>query len=347
MKSTSAPIAPPQRWERPEIFDAEPGHWKKQLAGKNLRVAAKGDATGLKAMLAAHPDFINKRGPHGRTLLWEATRAGRMPAVKFLVERGANVNLTGCYNSETHVQVTPYCAARYYRRDAIADYLWTHGSGLDIFRAAYRGKQKQVEEALSKQPDLLNAEDPFDEIYFIPLLSFAVAGGHADLSKFLIERGASVEPYSAQLLYLAAKASRLDLIELLVGYGAEVGAMDSGTYIAVNDLNILRFLLDHGAPVNQIGKNGFPPLIYLARGDKCERPDKLTLLLDHGANVNAIGPRSKTALHYAAAGGHANVVRLLLNRGADATLKDDDGETALDLARAAEKTDTATLLAAR
>lgn len=339
MKSKSAStITPaPQRWERPEIFHVEPGHWKKQLAGKCLSVAAKGDVSALKTMLKDHPDFLNKRGPHGRTLLWEATRSGRMTAVKYLVERGADVNLTGCYNSETHVQVTPYCAARYYRRDDIADYLWANGSKLDIFRAAFMGEQPHVARFLAKNPDLLNAEDPCDEIYCIPPLSFAVAGGHVELTEFLIECGAAVTQYSAQLLYLAARANRRDLVDLLAVHGAAVSTMDSGSLIDVNDLDLMRYLLDHGVPVNQIGKNDFPPLIFLARGDKSERPDKLTLLLDYGADVNAIGPHGKTALHYAAAGGHTRVVKLLLDRGADATLKDDDGETALDLARLAEK----------
>jgi ankyrin repeat protein len=333
-----------QRWERPEIYSVEPGHWKKQLAGKYLSVATKGDVPALKTLLKDHPEFLNKRGNHGRTLLWEATRSGRLTAVKFLVERGADVNLTGCYNSETHVQVTPYCAARYYRRNDIAEYLWTNGSKLDVFRAAFLGEQARVEKHLAKNPELLNAEDPGDEIYFIPLVSFAVAAGHADLTGFLIDQGANIAPYSAQLIYLAAKASRMDLVELLTAHGADVRAMDSSSFVAVNDLDLMRYLLEQGAPVNQMGKNGFPPLIFLARGDKSERPDKLALLLDFGADVNAVGPKGKTALHYAATGGHSGLVKLLLDRGADATLKDDDSETALDLARATGKTATAALL---
>lgn len=135
-----------QRWERPEIFDFEPGHWKKQLAGKYLSVAAKGDVKALRTLLQEHPEFLNKGGPHNRTLLWEATRNGRTEAV-------------------------------------------------------------------------------------------------------------------------------------------------------VPDLEHMRYLLDHGAPANRTGKNGFPPLIYIARGDKGEHPDKLQVLLDYGADVNAAGPNGRTALH--------------------------------------------------
>lgn len=42
-----------------------------------------------------------------------------------------------------------------------------------------------------------------------------------------------------------------------------------------------------------------------------------------GANVNMRGPEGETALHLAAAGGHHEVVKFLLNEGADADIQDD------------------------
>ena len=68
-----------QRWTKP--LDVEPGHWKKQLPQKRLKVAAKDDVEGLRALLAANSLDLNRRGPHGRTLLWEAVRAGKEAAV--------------------------------------------------------------------------------------------------------------------------------------------------------------------------------------------------------------------------------------------------------------------------
>src|SRR4051794_26582548 len=93
---TPAPV--PQRWERP--LDVPPGFWKRQLASKYLSIASRGDVTALNDLLAEHPDFLNKRGPHGRTLLWEATRRGRLAAVQWLVEQGADPDAMGAYNSE-------------------------------------------------------------------------------------------------------------------------------------------------------------------------------------------------------------------------------------------------------
>ena len=41
----------------------------------------------------------------------------------------------------------------------------------------------------------------------------------------------------------------------------------------------------------------------------------------------------QTALHYGATNGHADVVRVLLRRGVDISIRDANGNTAFDLAR--------------
>jgi ankyrin repeat protein len=337
----------PQRWVRPEVFHVEPGHWKKQLPAKQREPAKRGDVAELARLLREHPEFLNKRGSHGRTLLWEAARTGKLAAVVLLAEAGADVNATGCYNGETLVQITPYCAARYYRRPVVADYLATHGSTTDIFRAAFLGDQGRVEQELTAQPERLNAEDPHDDLYYTPLLSFAVAGGHTDLARALIQRGAEVTRYSAQLVHLATRSGRRDLVELLFGSGADPRTLGVGVFVEASNIDLLEYLLKRGVSPNRPADGGTPPLVYVARGDKGERPDRIALLLDHGAEINAAGTNGKTALHYAATAGHNRVVQLLLDRGADPALADNVGRTALGLARAAGKLATGELLESR
>ncbi|KAG8741606.1 hypothetical protein FRC12_015613 [Ceratobasidium sp. 428] len=63
----------------------------------------------------------------------------------------------------------------------------------------------------------------------------------------------------------------------------------------------------------------------------------LQLLLDGKPSlVNARDEFEYTPLHLAADRGHLNVVRLLLSRGADTSLKDQDGDTALEIATVAK-----------
>jgi hypothetical protein len=76
-----------QRWERPLDFPS--GFWKRQLPTKHLEIAGRGDIASLEKLLTEHPEFLNKRGAHNRTLLWEAVRRGKLAMVKWLVECGA------------------------------------------------------------------------------------------------------------------------------------------------------------------------------------------------------------------------------------------------------------------
>ena len=62
------------------------------------------------------------------------------------------------------------------------------------------------------------------------------------------------------------------------------------------------------------------------RNDHC---DVVKLLLEKGANVNKDNGRGMTTLMFAATHGHLDVVRLLLGKGANVDLANVDGMTAL------------------
>ena len=335
----------PQRMVRP--LDFLPEARKQMMRTKDLDIAAKGNIEELRQLLTRHPERLNQRGSHNRTLLWEAVRRGKLPAVQWLVEQGADVNAVGRYNGESFVQLTPYCAAIYYHRLDVAEYLRAHGAQEDIFRSAFLGEIEAVARELATHPDLINAEDPQDPIYYVPLLSFAVASGRVDMAAFLLNRGAVVAPYSLQLLSLAAKDGRKEILELLLTHHAQV--VDVGAYYFYNTyaLDILRFLLEHGASPSRKGENGFPPLVYLCRADKGEQPDKIKLLLEYQAPVNALGPKGRTALHYAAAAGFLKVMTILLDHGADYRIRDQQEETPLALARRYDRIAAGNLLEER
>ena len=332
------------RWVRQAVSQVEPGHWKKQLPTKHLKLAERGDRASLEALLAESPELLNHRGSHGRTFLFEAVRKGREHLVKWLIDQGANIHLTGCYNIETIVQINPLSAARWYRRIALVEMLIKHGASNDIFRSAFNGEHEAVEAGLQKDIQLLALEDPEDEIYYTPLLSFAIAGGHLELAHRLIELGAEVPAYSFQLLFISALRGRDDLLQMLLESGASPVSADARLWMATNDLGILRRLVDHGLSANQRPYHGLHPLAYASRGDKGSHPDKVRFLLECGAVVDEAGLHKRTALHYAANAGFDDVVTLLLHAGADSGLVDGKGLTARDLASQKGHSTTVNLL---
>ena len=80
----------------------------------------------------------------------------------------------------------------------------------------------------------------------------------------------------------------------------------------------MRVLLDYNADPNMVGRNGAIPL----EDASLKGFDSIaSMLLDHGALVNRLNPGSGTTALYAAASfGKGEVVKLLLNRGANPTL---------------------------
>jgi ankyrin repeat protein len=68
------------------------------------------------------------------------------------------------------------------------------------------------------------------------------------------------------------------------------------------------------------------------------------LLLEHHAYIDAASPNDTTPLMMAARYGNAQTVKLLIDAGADVTLRNKQGMTARDFARAAERQDVVDLI---
>jgi ankyrin repeat protein len=94
------------------------------------------------------------------------------------------------------------------------------------------------------------------------------------------------------------------------------------------NLAAVRALLDKGAEPNQ---TGWTALHYAA---SVGNNDIVQLLLDRSAYIDAESPNQTTPIMMAARGGHILTVKLLLDEGADVTLKNGAGMTAIDFAKA-------------
>lgn len=74
------------------------------------------------------------------------------------------------------------------------------------------------------------------------------------------------------------------------------------------------------------------------------RSHVIVALLDRGANINHINRFGKAAIHYAASLGHSEVTRILVERFADLSLKDNHGRTAYEIAEQENYVNLMTLL---
>lgn len=105
-------------------------------------------------------------------------------------------------------------------------------------------------------------------------------------------------------------------------------------------LDLVRKLINRGADVN---KTGWAPLHYAATSGHVEI---MELLLENHAYIDAESPNGTTPLMMAALYGSPASVKLLLDSGADAVLRNQLGMTAIDFANKANRRDSAELIAA-
>ena len=193
----------------------------------------------------------------------------------------------------------------------------SRGAKTPLYYAALCGFPNLVEQLIIKHPHHVDA---IGGTCMTPAVA-ALAGGHFQLTQVLHRHGSSVDPrnnyQSTPLQYVAYE----------------------------DDLERIQVLLDCGADVNPVDEFGSTPLDFASQGGFAD-PRVVQLLLDHGAdpNVLAEGRDGLTTLHRASKRGKAEMVRLLVEHGANVEMKDKKGRTPLDVASGGQRDDIIKLL---
>jgi ankyrin repeat protein len=109
------------------------------------------------------------------------------------------------------------------------------------------------------------------------------------------------------------------------------------------NLEAVRALLARDADVN---KTGWTPLHYAASAGSSQHLAIIALLLENHAYIDATSPNGTTPLMMAAQYGSTEAVQLLLDEGADPTLRNQLKLTAADFALRVSRTESADRIAA-
>jgi ankyrin repeat protein len=199
----------------------------------------------------------------------------------------------------------------------------------DLFSAIQDGHADKVRELISAHAELINARN---EVGLSAVL-FSVYNGKNEIAKLLIDRGARLD------IFEAAATGTQDRVEQLLH--KDPNSLNSFSpdgwtplHLAVffGRVNIAHVLLSKGANINAVSKNEqrvTPLHSALANPNNAAVAQ---LLIDCGADVTMKQSSGYTPLHYAAANGLESIVKNLVGRGVDTSVRDNELKTAYDLA---------------
>jgi ankyrin repeat protein len=160
-------------------------------------------------------------------------------------------------------------------------------------------------------------------------LHIAAEMGHTDICKLFIKHGADIDQTNINglpPLYFAVRHDRVDACKLLLSFGADFDYVDPSygsilcLVIASSNIELINDLLERGAKVNAPPGEITPLMIAALTGN----PEIVKIFLEKGAEIHAVTTWGDTALSEACRSGSLDVVKLLLNNGADPNGNDKD-----------------------
>jgi ankyrin repeat protein len=273
--------------------------------------AQNGHCKVVNALLLHKKIKVNKANDKGITPLFMAAQNGHVKAVELLLlQQDIKINAT------TNVGATPLYIAAQQGHIEIVNTLLAHEDIIvnakmsegytPLHIASQNGHIKVVKALLAQKGIRVNSTN----VNGATPLTLAVQNGHRAIVNALLENGAHANiatKSGATPLYFAARNGYKDIVE---------------------------HLLKNGANTNAACDDGVSPLYIAVQNGHA---DVVELLLKNGANVNAAGITGHTPIQVACLSPHTKgnkkIFSSLLENGADITHRNDDGQTAMMIAK--------------
>jgi ankyrin repeat protein len=275
------------------------------LGNTALHYLCTNDMADLAEKVIAAGADVSLANNAGKTPLHLAAANGLLTTIRLFLDKGAKINAQDMEDKTPLIH-----AVENGRRDA-AEYLLV--SGADKYSRTITGlfPKDFIKAAGPSMEKLLlffgAASNQIDSKGNTPLHQAVYQGGLATVKKLLSAGASSINfknNKSLTPLLVAVSNLNFDISSLLLKHGA--------------DPNISR-PSDGYSPLHLAAENGFPWL-----GE---------ILLDHGAKINTVNKDGASSLILTVQFQHRDFAAMLLRRGADPSITDVEGKTAMDYAR--------------
>ncbi len=262
---------------------AEFRNFGEEFENELILAIEKGDLKTVNDILKKDPRSVRVVEPFGVTPLHMAARSGRLEIIDLLVGRGAVVDY-----DQRGAEGTPLHDAVKFGKAEAARRLLQHGANI---RCRARGGDSLLEVALAK--------------------------GHVDVAKLLLEKGADPNgnPKQGHWPLLKAvgswKGDKLALVRLLLDHGADATLLDKDGWSLLGRIpgyaprEVVPLLKQHGAPMDLLAA------VHLGEGDELKK-----LFSAPAFNSDLWKAQSSMLLHAGIEAKHPRIVAFLLSTGA-------------------------------
>ncbi|WP_316799565.1 ankyrin repeat domain-containing protein [Pedobacter frigidisoli] len=285
-------------------------------------------------LLSQPGNGVDKLLHDGRTYLFTAASKGNVPVMEYLLKNGAKANLEDSHGFSP----LTFAAAAGQQNTKVYDLLIAKGADLkkdlnhDGANALLIGISNDKEFALTNyfisKGLSLNSVDASGNTAF----NYAARTGNIELMNKLIAKGVK---YNDNAVLMAAQGGRgssngLPVFQYLESLKLKPSALGTNGENALfyivrkpKQEELISYFLSKGVDVNQADKDGNTAFINAAGFTR--DLSALELLLKNVKNINQVNAKGVSALDMAVRSNSADVVKLLLDKGADLKLADKDG----------------------
>ena len=245
------------------------------------------DRAKIKSLIEANSQLVHAKDADGRTPLHRACEGVHFEVVKFLVEKGADVNARNGFRD------TPLHYAAQSGNADVVKLLLDNGAdptarnnmrSTALIRAVQENKIELAEYLISKGGDV----DPalLDVYHSVTPLKAAISIGNIEMVKMLHRNGSDIQyrkPYGENYLHFAVAYGKIDIAEYLITCGLDVNSVKAGGLTPLHLASIfgktdmVKFLVKRGANLNIKSKDGGTPLHFAVASRNSEIAEFLRL----------------------------------------------------------------------
>lgn len=290
----------------------------------------------VKFLLAIKGNDVNKITHDERTYIFWAAYKGNIELMEYLISKGAKTNLFddkgysilnfAAANGQSNLKVYDLCISKGINPKKDFD---REGANALLLIAPFDKDFTLINYFISKGLDIKSTDKSGNTAF-----NYAAKGGNIATLKKLLEKGVK---FNDNALFMASQGGRgmapnkLETYQYLASLGINMNAINKNGENVLHtivrkekQLEIISYFLSKGVDINKADNDGNTPFMNAASANS--EPEVISLLANDLKDIYEINKKGVAALAFAVKNNTAEIVKFLLDKGADTKVVDASGD---------------------